>query len=201
MKLFVKFLKIICLSAAIGFIVLLLSKSNHFNCSALDAFDNDFVFFFVLIKRLLVALGIWLIGLIAYFLIKKEKRISLLLYFSLLTIISLHSFIIAAFTREPERNRSLKQQICNKSTDDGMMLTFLNLDKDEYDFINSKKKWLPAVPNTTEIINLTYYRDEFLGDYDLIIDLKLRLDERIDTLKYPKWTFDGKIYHYREFAM
>lgn len=201
MKLIVEILKIIGLSVTVGLSVLFFSKSNHFSCSALNAFDNEssIVLFFNFIKEMLIAFGIWFIGLITYFIIKKKKRISLFLYFPLLTVISLHSFIVTAATREPEENRTLKQQICSKSTDDGMILTFLDLNKDEYDFINLKTKWLPVVPIGSEIINIEYYRDDFLGDYDLKIELKLRSEERLDTLKYPKWTFDGTTYHYEEF--
>lgn len=202
MRLLIEILKIIGLSTLVGILVLFFSKSNHFSCSALEAFDNEssLALFFDFIKRMLIAFGIWLIGLISYFIIKKRRPINLLIFFPLLTIISLHSFITAAVSGAPEVvNRTQKENVCAKSTDDGMLLTFLNLNKDEYDFINSKTKWLPAVPVESAIINIQYYRDDFLGDYDLNIELKLKSEERLDTIEYPKWKFDGTNYHYNEF--
>ena len=201
MNQFVEILKIIGLSALVGVLVLFFSRSNHFSCSALEAFDNEssIELFFDFIKKSLIALGIWLIGLISYFLIKKKKPISVLLFFPLLTVISLQSFIVSAVTREPETNRVQKENVCAKSTDDGLVLTFLNLSKEEYDFINSKTKWLPAIPIESEIINIEYYRDDFLGDFVLNIELKLKPEGRLDTIEYPKWKFDGTTYHYKKF--
>ncbi len=201
MKLFTELLKIIGLSTLVGILILFFSKSNHFSCSALETFDNEssFTLFFDFLKSMLIAFGIWLIGLISYFMIKKKRPINLLIFFPLLTIISLHSFITVAVTRALEVNRNQKENICAKSTDDGMLLTFRNLNKNEYDFIHSKTKWLPTIPLEPNIINIEYYRDEFLGDYDLSIELILKPEERLDTIEYPKWKFDGTNYHYNEF--
>jgi hypothetical protein len=201
MKLFLEILKIIGLSTVVGFLVYCLILSTDFSCSALDTFYNESVYehFFHILKKLLIAFGIWISGIIIYFKIKKKKLINLLVFISLLTILSLYSFIIKAVSRIPDKNKELKQEVCRKSTDDGMWLEFNNLSKIEYDFINSKNKYLPSVPEESDTINIKFYRDSFLGDFDLNIELKLKPDESLDTIKYPNWYFDGKIYHFNDF--
>lgn len=200
MKRFIELLKITGLSIAFGALIIYFTKSGHFRCSALDVFSDEssIYSFFEILKTVLIAIGIWTIGLILFYMLKQIKKISILLYFPLLTVIALHSFIIKASTREPEENRLLKQEVCSKSTDDGMLLNFYGLNKEEYDFINSKSQWLPSVPSESEIINIEYFRDGFVGDYDLQIELKLRSEEKLDSIKYPDWTFDGTVYHFRK---
>jgi hypothetical protein len=200
MKLFIEILKIIGLSVVTGLIILYLTKNNHISCSALDAFSNEasIALFFDFLKTMLIAFVIWVVGLIIYFVLRKKKKINLLLYFSLLTTISLYSFMVKTVTRQPEENRQLKQEICEKATDDGMMLNFLNLNKAEYDFINSKTKWLPIIPELSESVDINYWRDDFFGEYSLKIELTIPIGQTLDSISYPKWTFNGKKYIFEE---
>jgi hypothetical protein len=200
MRLFLEILKIIGVSVATGLAILYFTKNNHISCSAIDAFSNEpsLALFFDFLKTILIALGIWIVGLIIYFVIRKKKKIKLLFYFSLLTTISLHSFIVKATTRQPEENRKLKQEVCSKSNDDGMMLNFLNLNKTEYDFINSKTKWLPTIPEVSESVDINYWRDDFFGEYSLIIELTIPIGQKLDSIAYPKWTLNGRKYMFEE---
>jgi len=200
MKLFIEILKIIGISVATGLIILYFTKNNHFSCSALDAFSNEpsIALFFDFLKTILIAFGIWIVGLILYFALRKKKKINLLFYVSLLTTISLYSFMVKAVTRQPEGNRKLKQEICEKSTDDGMMLNFLSLNKAEYDFINSKTKWLPTIPEVSESVDINYWRDDFFGEYSLIIELTIPIGQTLDSITYPKWTLNGRKYMFEE---
>lgn len=197
MKRFIEILKIMTISIVMGIIVLIVTKSHYISCSGLEVFNKSSSY--ASMFGIGVAFGIWIIGFILYYSIKKKKKIYLLIYFPLLTIISLHQNISEVVHREPEKDRAIKQQICNKSSDDGMMLIYLNLDKTEYDFINSKSKWLPEVPLGAKEININYYRDDFLGDFSLKIELRLKKGERLDVNKFPEWILNGSTYSYQRF--
>ncbi len=201
MKYLVRLLKIIGVSVLTAFVILLLTRNNHINCSALNTFsgESSIGLFFDFLKTVLIGFGIWIVGIVIYFLIKKKKQINLYIFFSLLTIFSLHSFIITALMRAPEKSRELKQGICNKSTDDGMMLNFNQLKKDEYDFINLKTNRLPTIPKEADSINISYFRDDLLGDYHLIIEMILPSEQELDTLEYPKWTLNKGRYRFEEY--
>ena len=136
---------------------------------------------------MLIGFVIWIVGFVIYFLIKKRKQINLYVFFSILTIFSFHSFIITALTRVPEKNRELKQVVCNKSTDDGMMLKFYKLKNNEYEFINSKTNWLPPIPKGADSIDISYFRDDFLGDFHLIIEMVLPFGQELDSIEFTNW--------------
>jgi len=198
MKTIINILKIVGTSIVIGIFILFVTKSNHFSCPALEIFSNESSFSLMIeaIKMLFLSIGIWLIGLILFLIVRKKKKINIYLYFTIITIITLSPLIYNAIKRSPERNRSLKEEICKKGNDDGMMLTFKQLNKKEYNFINSETNWLPSIPNETKSINIDYYRDDFLGDFDLNIELELEENEKIDLVNFPGWTSDkGKLYY------
>ena len=90
-------------------------------------------------------------------------------------------------TRVPEKNRELKQVVCNKSTDDGMMLKFYKLKNNEYEFINSKTNWLPPIPKGADSIDISYFRDDFLGDFHLIIEMVLPFGQELDSIEFTNW--------------
>ena len=203
MKRTLNFFKIIGTSAIVAFSIILLTKNNHFSCSALDAFSSNssFIIIFKAIHLLAIAIGIWIAGLIVFLFIRKKKEINIYLYFTLITTLSLSQLIWFAIGRIPEENRQLKEQICEKSSDDGMQLRFRKLTKDEYDFINSETKWLPEVPNQTKQINIDYFRDDFLGDFDLKIELELIENKSVDSLNFPNWTKRNGKYYYEDFQI
>jgi len=129
------------------------------------------------------------------FLVKK-KLVRWYLYFSILTILSLHTFFIAAFSREPVEPNVLVQQVCNKSTDDGSELEFKNLTKEEYSFINAKTNWLPSIPDESQSVNVFYYRELLFSDYKLRVNFALKGNEPLDSIEYPGWKLVGKSYRY-----
>ncbi len=202
MKLLIKIAKILVSTAlTVYLLTLIFTGSYHYSWSALDAFHggNSLTQFFGFLVKAFFALTIWVVGFFLYFGSQRIKKINALLYFPLLTTVALFSFIYSAVTVEPEWNRSLKMQICAKAQDDGMELTFDDLTKEEYDFINSKRKWLPEIPVESKTIRIHYFRDDFLGDFDLNIWLTLNSDTPLDTLKYPDWGYDGTYYYYNAF--
>jgi len=200
MKKLIELFKIVGTSTVVGFFIIFFTRSNHMHCSALDAFivESSIEVTINLIKVFFLIVLIWITGLIAYFFIKIKKQVNTFLYFSILTAIAFHFFIFKAITRQPEENRELKQEICRKSSDDGMMLNFKKLNKTEYDFINSKRKWLPTIPPESKSVEIEYYRDNFLGDYHLQIHLTLKEGEQLDTTKHKKWKLYEKRYYYED---
>ncbi|MBL4755695.1 MAG: hypothetical protein JKY52_19140, partial [Flavobacteriales bacterium] len=170
-------------------------------CGALDAFDGEssVLLFFQTIAKLIIAIFIWLVGVAVFYILKRKKKINIPLYYSILTIVSLYFFIIKAIHREPEVNRDLKEIICAKGSDDGMELRFTFLNRVEYDFINSSSNWLPALPEGADSINIDYYRDSFIGDFHLIIDVSIPIGGELDSTKYPKWEKHENRYRYEDF--
>jgi hypothetical protein len=200
MKGLIEFLKIVGTTAIVGIVILFFTKDNHFSCGALDAFSNESAgWLFVAFKTVLIVLTIWIVGLLAYFIMGVLNRINTFLYFAILTTMALHYFIFKAIVRSPEEHRELKEVICNKSSDDGMELEFIKLTKIEYDYVNSKTKWLPAVPDNTETIDVKYFRDDFFGEYHLEVELSLPKEVRIDSAKFSEWKLQENKYVYVRF--
>ena len=137
MKGLIEFLKIVGTTAIVGLLILFFTKGKHFSCEALDAFSDESMFdlLFEALKVVLIALAIWAVGLLVYFVTGINNRINTFLYFIVLTTISLHFFIVKAIVSPPEKHRELKEIICSKSSDDGMELEFKKLTKKEYDFV------------------------------------------------------------------
>jgi len=198
MKVLIELIKIIAVTIIVGYLILNLTQNDYVYCEAIDEFSNSSIGIFDYLGVILLAFIIWIAGFVIYFLIKKKKKLNIYLYFSILTLIAFHSFIYNEFTRAPEQDREIKIRICEKSTDDGMQLNIKKLNKNEYDYIN-KTNWLPSLPNETKSVNVKYYRDHFLGDFHLIIDLEIPLGQKLDTTVYSKWTFNGKTYRFEEY--
>lgn len=201
MKKLIEISKIIGLSVGIGGMILLLTANYHFSCSALDAFSgvSSFGTFFIMAERLLTALGIWFVGLIAFFVIKKKRAMNLFAYFALLTAIALHSFIITAIKRPVEDNKAMKQAICAKASDDGMTLTFTNLTTAEYALIDAKQNWFPIIPKSTESIDIQCFKDG--RDFHLIIDVSLHGNAQLDSITYPSWVYNDGKYRFEAFEI
>lgn len=190
MKILIELIKIIATSVVVALLILLATKSYQFHCAPLDAFisQSGIFSFFKVMEWFVVAIVIWLIGVITYFIIKRKRTINILLYFSILTTIAFYSFIINAIKREPETNRELKEVICSKGSGDEMKCTFKALTTDEYNFINSEiNHWLPLIPENTDSINIDYFHDDFFGDFRITIEMFIPPGEELDTLKFDKW--------------
>lgn len=198
MKRVLDVIKIIGTSTLVGITILWFSKNDYYSCPALDAFSSESSLELTIktFKLLVIGVGIWLIGLVGFFVIRKKRNLNVYLYFTVITVLSLSPMILKAINRAPEKNRQLKELICSKSKDDGMLLNFKHLTKEEYDFVNSETNWLPKVPENANNITIDYFRDDFLGDFHLTIELELSNNEKMDTLNFPNWTKrDGKYYY------
>lgn len=195
------FFKIIGISVAVGLAILFLSRNDHFSCSAIDAFSNksSFSLLFKAFKLLSIAIGVWIAGLIAFLIIRQKKKINIYIYFTLITTLSLSPVILIVINRHPEENRQIKEHICSKGTDDGMQLSFQKLTKDEYHFINAETNWLPELPGQTKYINIDYYRDDFIGDFHLKIEIELIENGTIDSIRFPKWKNSDNRYYYEDY--
>jgi len=201
MKKALELLKIIGTSVIVGVSILWLSKSDNYSCTALDAFSSESSFGLMIkaFKLLVIGVGIWILGLIGFFVIRRKRRLNIYLFFTVITALSLSPIISLAINRTPEKNRQLKEIVCSKSEDDGMQLNFKELTKEEYDFVNSETNWLPQIPKNSKSINIDYYRDDFLGDFHLTIELELPNNEKIDSLNFPKWFQSNGKYYYEDY--
>lgn len=184
----ITFLQTIITSTTVGVLIFLLTKNNHFSCPALEVFNNksSIDLMIATIKLLATIIVVWFLGLISFLVIRKKKKINIYVYFAIVTTIAFTPLIYKAFIRIPEKNRLIKEEICQKGNDDGMQLILKQLTKNEYNLINSETNWLPVIPNETKNINIDYYRDSFIGDFHLIIELKLNDNETIDLKQYPR---------------
>ena len=141
------------------------------DCLALSAFELTTIKDFLKAIVLLGILGLILIaGFVIYFKLQKSRKINLILYFAILSVIISIPNIKEIYKECFDSNKYIKERICEKSTDDGMLCEFTALTFDEYTFI-TKDSWLPNIPDDSKNIPIHYYRDDFLGDYNLIITI------------------------------
>lgn len=102
--------------------------------------------------------------------------------------------IYIAIHRQPEENRKIKEDICSKGVDDGILMKLNHITVEEYNFLNKESQWLPKIPKEGQNIQLSYYRDHFLGDFTLDISFTLYDSITLDTIQYPKWRKQGNVY-------
>jgi hypothetical protein len=158
------------------------------DCPALYAFD---IFYFQDLFKTIMLLGIMtfilVVGSISYVFISKKKKINIILYFVILSIITSSYFIREIYLKIIDHNKEIKTRICEKSTDDGMTCKMKGLTIEEYNFIPNKSL-LPKIPDFSEKININFYRDDFLGDYNLTIRILIPKNMILDSIKNPGWT-------------
>lgn len=141
------------------------------DCLALSVFESTTIKDFFNAIVLLGFLGLILItGFVICYKLQKSRKVNLILYFTILSLIISIPNIKGIYTDCFDSNKNVKERICDKSTDDGMLCEFAELTFDEYIFI-TKDSWLPKIPNDSKNISVHYYRDNFLGDYNLIITI------------------------------
>lgn len=161
---------------------------SHASCSQLHAFDGGSSFVEAFTGFLLM-IFIFIIGLITYFIIRMWVTVNPIIYFVFITIIASHDISINIYNNlvTKDVDRVIKTSICNKSSDDGMECEFKKLNIEEYNYIQHNNKWLPIAPSTTQDVTILYYRDDFLGDYNLNIRIKVAQKEKLDSIDFPKW--------------
>jgi hypothetical protein len=129
---------------------------------------------------------IWVAGITGWFLIRKKlqphryKKIKFF-YFALLPLVIFYKQLLAV--PGDMLNRPIEHSICNKTTSDGMTTQSKNIVLREYDYLRANFQLLPALPLTAEKINISYYTDNFLGDYKLSVHFECGIHEPIDTTK------------------
>jgi energy-coupling factor transporter transmembrane protein EcfT len=176
----------LCSIATIIFLVFLANKT-HIGCSQLKVFEGDTLHFILgSLSRLLVIIAIWLSGFFISKLAKLRGR-NLILFFVFLTLFAAHRPIIAIYKNLTNKNTETIKALCNKSQDSGMICTFKKLTAEEYSFLIKDADSLPFAPISAKSINIRYYRDELLGDYDLNIDLEMPNNDSINTNLFPFW--------------
>lgn len=194
-------IKIVGTSLIVGFLVLYLRPRPEQICLAVDYFvsntsdGQDFISF---IKHTGLAILLWTIGFLIWSTSKVKKYVNLILYFIILSIGSM-SGIIYNSINTPRIFPVLALNICNKATGDYSDITFKNLEFHEYQFLNARDEWMPNIPRNANSINIDYYHDSFIGDFDLTIDFKLPPGEELDSLEFSGWDKVGDSYRFNEF--
>lgn len=166
---------IVVVSLVIGCLII---ANNYLDksCLALSAFEALSIINFF---KALVVLGllfiILIVGFVIFFAFLKSKRINIILYFSILALIVSSPIIKNLIYAINDKEGDIKESICKKAVDDGMFCKMQDLSYDEYLFI-TQDSWLPSIPKSSKNISIEYYRDDFLGDYYLIINLWIPKD-------------------------
>jgi hypothetical protein len=135
---------------------------------------------FSLIKMFII----WAAGITVWFLIRKKlqphryKKIKLF-YYAILPLVIFYKQLLAV--PGDVLNRPIKRSICDKTTSNGMTTESKNITLPEYDYLRTNLQLLPALPTTSEKINISYYTDNFLGDYMLSVHFECDIHEPVDT--------------------
>jgi hypothetical protein len=141
------------------------------DCSALSAFQpNSIKDFFRALQLFGLLFLVLVIGFVIYFRLLRTKRINFSLYFMILSLIVSYPSIKGIYNNLVDKDRDIKARICEKSIDDGMLCTMKDLNYEEYLFV-SKHSWLPPISDLSKNISIEYFRDDFIGDYNLIINI------------------------------
>jgi hypothetical protein len=142
-------------------------------------------------------------GIILFLIIKRKIRPEKynrvkLLYFSIFPIFIFYNQILLIF--KGIMNRPMEKSICNKSSSNVMTTQSKILNLNEYDYLKSKLFLLPDLPKTSDSINISYYHDDFLGDFSLNLNFVCENKELIDTAD-KRWTiskigYKNSIYYF-----
>jgi hypothetical protein len=168
-------------------IVIAVNKLTSVSCSQIDIFKGDSLF--LLLKFLgyaILGFVIWVIGYKVSKRLKLEKH-QLILYFIFVSLVSTSNIGMKIWENNFSSSKELIKSICSKSKDSGMIYKANGLTADEYNYLTDGSGWLPKTPIIAKNIEISYYRDEFLGDYSLNIEIEIPANESIDSSKYPKW--------------
>jgi hypothetical protein len=199
--LYIKIIGVSMITAVL--IIRLLPKSEHI-CDAVDYFvgslNRGLPGLFFLIKAG-IAVILWTLGTLFWSHTRISKRINIYLYFFLVSVFSMSGIIHSALNSPQNTIPEVAVNICNKATGDFQELSFVNLTVEEYNYLNSRDKWMPSIPTVADSLNIEYYHDSFIGDFDLTIDFVLPKGMSLDTLEFSKWTKAGGVYKFNDFKM
>jgi hypothetical protein len=164
-----------------------INKLTSVSCSQIEVFNGDLLF--QALKFLgftILGVGIWWIGYKFFKRLTFEKN-QLILYFIFISLVSTSNIGKKIWKNNFSSSKELIRSICSKSQDDGMIYNANRLSAEEYNYLTNESGWLPRIPLDSKNIEISYYRDDFLGDYSLNIKIELPTGESINSLKYPEW--------------
>ena len=165
-------------------ILTIVKRLSSIDCDALFAFSD------VSISYIFAMIGIWVIGFI--FFSKTKCQIDVKIFFIALSLISSSAICRDIVLNFDNIQRDLKESICEKSTDDGMLCEMTNLSKQEYDYVMRDQLNL-SVPTEANNISIYYYRDTFLGEYILSMSLEMPPYQKIDSINYSNWVISDSL--------
>jgi hypothetical protein len=170
------------------FACIALSYFTTFVCEEMPNYSRNVQFgvggvVFSLIKMFII----WVTGITIWFLIRKKiqpnryKKIKFF-YFALLPLFIFSKQLLAI--PGDLLNRPVEHAICDKTTSNGMTTESRNITLQEYVYLKTHLQLLPSLPLTAEKINLSYYTDNFSGDYMLSVHFECDIHEPIDTTNH-----------------
>lgn len=184
------------ISILVVFTVISINKFVSASCYEINVFKGDFLYrLIIFIRNVILGIGIWIIGYLLFKRIKLNKKQSII-YFVIISLLSTSNTILKIWKSNFSTSSQIVKSICNKSNDDGMVFEAKNLNGIEYNYLIKGGNWLPESPPESKSINIHYYRDEFLGDYTLSVELELPSYITLDLVKYPKWKSRGSNNYY-----
>jgi hypothetical protein len=133
---------------------------------------------------------VWVAGITVWLLIRRKlqpqryKRVKYF-YFGLLPLVIFFKQLSAI--PGDILNRPMEHAICDKTTTYGMKTESKNMTLSEYDYLRTNFHLLPALPLTTEKIDISYYADNFIGDYSLSVRFECSIREPIDRASHRWW--------------
>lgn len=108
-------------------------------------------------------------------------------YGAMLAILLFHNALIEIYHNIFSPN--LKAAICSKTFSDGMTTSSTGLELAEYVLLQSDFSLLPDLPGSAHDINIRYFHDDFLGDYNLRVRIVCEKTELLEA-QYGTWSID-----------
>lgn len=151
-------------------------------CQALDKYTP--LGWIQIMMGLIKMAGIFLLGILLFFFLKnripsKHYRYFKLLYFAILPFCMNYKQLLAIPT--DFKYQQIERSICTKSTVHGLTVKSEHINKQEYDYLWENFYRLPQLPSSSDNIDIEYYADDFLGDFNLDINFDCNMDEKIST--------------------
>lgn len=173
-----------------GYILNFIIAATSCSCSALDVYLGEG--FFEIISSFIVGTVMLFVGIGVYFFMRKRVKHRLrfkYLYWSLLPLLILSGPIYDKINNWKYRRMELS--ICQKSNSDGSMnAKSTGLDLREYDYFKKHMKvFVPELPGSAKNIDISFYGDDFLGDFSLNISFTCAIQEKI--IKGQNWGIES----------
>jgi hypothetical protein len=161
-------------------------------------FSNMLLLLVIMLLLLLLGVFVFLVLYRRYEFAKKQRF--LMLYWGLYPLLLFSPFLIAKFN--DFQHHKVQQAICEKSMGNGLEVETEGLSMEEYQYLQKQLSLLPDLPVPADSVNLYYYHDDMLGDYNLSVHIivessllksipeiwKIEVDssKNLSTLRYSK---------------